>query len=87
MTSPPKSVTRPRKVARLMFSLRNLTEPSPMSPLTSPTWNEKGSSLGPAWLPMVSYGALGQILPSFVGVYLLLGWPEMPMALPGSAHR
>lgn len=66
--------------------LRNRTEPSPNSALPPPGWNEAGSSLGPAWFPAVPE-VDGQGAPSFVGRPALLGWPEVPNALPGSAQR
>ena len=69
-----------------MLSLMKRTEPSPKRALTPPEWNENGSSLAPAWLPAVA-AVVGQGTPSFVGRPRLLGWPEVPKALPGSAQR
>src|SRR5947209_5167830 len=79
-TSPPLRVRIERKAARLIVALTNRTEPSPKRALTPPEWYENGSSFGPAWLPAVAT-VVGQGDPSFVG------WPEVPKALPGSAHR
>ena len=83
--SPPARVRIERKATRLMLSLMNRTEPSPKRALMPPGWNEYGSSFGPAWLPAVAI-VVGQGTPSLVGSPLLLGWPDVPNAEPGSAH-
>src|ERR1700722_18880265 len=47
ITSPPLSVTKPRRVTTLTESLRNATWPSPNRTLAPPGWNEAISSLLP----------------------------------------
>ena len=54
-----------------------------------PGWKENSSSLAPALLPKVTPddGGLVQAVTSYIGRYLLLGWPETPKEVSGSAQR